>query len=88
MNALLFIGLVIGLAVIPLLVRKMPTWGGVMTRLCPLLVCLYGFLPAILIRSALIDNSGLRSLVAVVYVVGIGVFGTVELNGAATRAER
>jgi hypothetical protein len=87
MDVVLLIGLILGAAVTPPLCRKLASLTPTVAVVVPLAVCLYGVLPAILIRGGLIENSGLRTVLAMTYFIGFSVISTVALNGARARAE-
>jgi hypothetical protein len=87
MDVILLAGLILGAALTPVLCRKMASATPLMAVAVPLAVSLYGFLPAIFIRGGIIENSGLRSLVALAFFLGFSVISTVAVTGARSRAE-
>ena len=87
MDVILLIGLMLGAAATPPLCRKIVSLTPTVAVLVPLAMCLYGVLPAILIRGGLIGNTGLRTVLALTYFIGFSVISTVALNGARARAE-
>jgi hypothetical protein len=87
MDVILLTALVLGAALTPVLCRKMVSATPLIAVVVTLIVSFYGFLPAILIRAGIIENSGLRSLLALAFFVGFSVISTVAVTGARSRAE-
>jgi hypothetical protein len=87
MDIALLLGLLLGAVAIPRLRHLAVTAGRIKAVMLPLVVTLYGVLPAVLIGAGLISNSGVRSLAAVAYFVVFSVTATVVLTGARARAE-
>ena len=84
---MLLAGLVLGAALTPVLCRKIVSATTLVAVVVPFAVSLYGFLPAILIRAGIVENSGLRSLLALAFFIGFSVISTVAVTGARSRAE-
>ncbi|MFO1394510.1 MAG: hypothetical protein U1F09_12170 [Steroidobacteraceae bacterium] len=88
MNVFLFLGLVLGAAVTPPLCRKIASSTSTVAVVVPLAMCIYGLLPAILIRAGLVEKSVLRTVLALTFFIAFSVISTVALNGARARAEQ
>lgn len=87
MDVILLLGLVLGAAITPPLCRMIVSATPIVAVAVPLAMSLYGVLPAILMRVGIIETSGYRGLLALIFFIGFTVIATVALNGARSRAE-
>ena len=83
---LLALGLLVGLVAFRRTLRRVPSYARLARALVPSAFCLFGFVPAILVRSGLAPWSSSTVAAAIIYFIVFSVVVTVSMNGAIARA--
>ena len=80
-------GAALGLVLLWISLRRITRWSSTLKTLVPLGFCVFGFVPAIVLRIGLFETTGTLVLVAMGYFIVFGVVATVALNGKVSRDE-
>ena len=67
-------------------IRRVGGWSRLRRALTPIAFCLFGFVPAVLIKAGLVPWSAPTVIAAVIYFIAFSVAATVALNGAIARS--
>jgi len=82
---ILSIGVLIGVALLLVVARRIDRWTRVQTVLAPVAFALFGFAPAVVLRVGLIESTGVRVLFALTYFFLFSIVGSLLLNGKVAR---
>jgi hypothetical protein len=81
------VGLVVGLVALISISARITRWRRIPVRLTQLAVGLYGFVPAIALKSGVTATTAIDATMAIIYFLVFSVVGAVTLNGIVARAD-